>query len=242
MQRDLLSKFHVSDPRQFNSGQDFWAVPDDPASTPSGTGAGKQPPYYLLTQFPGLETSAVPAHVGAHPDLAAEPLRAAHRRAHPRTGRSSSCSSYPATAESPGRGRRNRPWSTTNRSEVGSPCSAGRVQAQVVYGNLLSLPYGGGLLYVQPVYLRSTNVANPFPLMRLVLVSYGSTVGFSDTLGGAIQELVKKSGQTPPTGGATAAANTGQPPAGRRGERGAARGGGESRRGDHQGAAGADVG
>ena len=33
VQRDLLSKFHVDDPKQFNSGQDFWQVPDDPAAS-----------------------------------------------------------------------------------------------------------------------------------------------------------------------------------------------------------------
>ncbi len=52
-------------------------------------------------------------------------------------------------------------------------------QARVVYGNLLSLPYANGMLYVQPVYVESVNVQSPFPLMRLVLVSYGSTVGFA---------------------------------------------------------------
>ncbi|MDT5025167.1 MAG: uncharacterized protein QOE61_1593, partial [Micromonosporaceae bacterium] len=88
-------------------------------------------------------------------------------------------------------------------------------QAQVVYGNLLSLPYGGGLLYVQPVYVKSANV-NPFPLMRLVLVSYGSLVGFDTTLQGAINALVKKAGETttgagPPPGGTQTPPNT--PPA-----------------------------
>jgi uncharacterized membrane protein (UPF0182 family) len=72
-------------------------------------------------------------------------------------------------------------------------------QAQVVYGNLLSLPYGGGLLYVQPVYLKS-NVANAYPLMRLVLVSYGTVVGFADTLQGAINKLLDKAAVAPPTG------------------------------------------
>ena len=76
----------------------------------------------------------------------------------------------------------------------------GQGSTQVVYGNLLSLPYGGGLLYVQPVYLKSTNVANPYPLMKLVLVSYGTTVAFGDTLDIAIQNLVKKAGGTPSTG------------------------------------------
>src|SRR5262249_29094089 len=54
VQRDLLSKFHVSDPKQFNTGQDFWEVPADPAQ--SGPNPGVQPPYYLLTQFPREET------------------------------------------------------------------------------------------------------------------------------------------------------------------------------------------
>jgi uncharacterized membrane protein (UPF0182 family) len=54
VQRDLLSKFHVSDPGEFNSGQDFWQVPADPAQ--SGANQGNQPPYYLLTQFPEQTT------------------------------------------------------------------------------------------------------------------------------------------------------------------------------------------
>ena len=84
VQRDLLSKFHVNDPKQFNSGQDFWQVPDDPAaSTGPGNGAGKQPPYYLLTQFPGVTAVPVPADLGAHPDQPAEHGRAADRRGRP---------------------------------------------------------------------------------------------------------------------------------------------------------------
>jgi uncharacterized membrane protein (UPF0182 family) len=44
VQRDLLAKFHVDDPKQFNGGADFWQVPEDPAKHGSGL---KQPPYYL---------------------------------------------------------------------------------------------------------------------------------------------------------------------------------------------------
>jgi uncharacterized membrane protein (UPF0182 family) len=58
VRRDLLTTFHVSDPKQFNSSHDFWQVPDDPATQAGSTRAGKQPPYYMmLTQFPGLRTS-----------------------------------------------------------------------------------------------------------------------------------------------------------------------------------------
>jgi uncharacterized membrane protein (UPF0182 family) len=52
----------------------------------------------------------------------------------------------------------------------------------VVYGNLLSLPFGGGMLYVQPLYVKSTNVDQPLPLLKKVLVSYGDQVGYADTL------------------------------------------------------------
>jgi uncharacterized membrane protein (UPF0182 family) len=73
-------------------------------------------------------------------------------------------------------------------------------QAQVVYGNLLSLPYGTGMLYVQPVYVKSAN-ANAYPLMRLVLVSYGSEVGNGTTLADALTNLLGKGSSGPTTTG-----------------------------------------
>ncbi len=210
VQRDLISKFHVSDPRQFNSGQDFWAVPDDPASTPSGTGTGKQPPYYLLTQFPGLDTARFQLTSALTP-ISRQNLAALLTGVLTADGPRLELLELPRDGRIPGPGQAQQ--FMVNDEQVRSRITllSGQGAAQVVYGNLLSLPYGGGLLYVQPVYLKSTNVSNPFPLMRLVLVSYGSTVGFSDTLGGAIQELVKKSGQTPPTG-EQPPPTTGQPP------------------------------
>jgi uncharacterized protein len=199
VQRDLISKFHVSDPRQFNSGQDFWAVPDDPASTPSGTGTGKQPPYYLLTQFPGMDAARFQLTAALTP-ISRQNLSALLTGVLTPDGPRLELLELPRDGRIPGPGQAQQ--TMVNDEQVRSRITllSGQGSAQVIYGNLLSLPYGGGLLYVQPVYLRSTNVQNPFPLMRLVLVSYGTTVGFSDTLSGAIQELVKKSGQTPPTG------------------------------------------
>src|SRR4029450_2946551 len=210
VQRDLISKFHVSDPRQFNSGQDFWAVPDDPASTPSGTGSGKQPPYYLLTQFPGTHTARFQPPAALTP-TARKNLSALLTGVLPQDGPRLELLELPRDGRIPGPGQAQQ--NMVNDGDVRQRITllGGQGSAQVVYGNLLSLPYGGGLLYVQPVYLKSTNVQNPYPLMRLVLVSYGSTVGFSDTLSGAIQELVKKTGQTPPTG-EQPPPDAGQPP------------------------------
>jgi uncharacterized membrane protein (UPF0182 family) len=187
VQRDLLSKFHVDDPRQFNSGQDFWQVPDDPAQT---GGQGKQPPYYLLTQFPGLQTSRFQLTAALTPTQR-QNLSALLTGVLTDQGPKLELLELPREGRIPGPGQayQNMVNDTDTRQKI---TLLGQGSSQVVYGNLLSLPYGGGLLYVQPVYLKSSNVSNPYPLMRLVLVSYGSTVASAGTLDEAIKGLVAK--------------------------------------------------
>jgi uncharacterized membrane protein (UPF0182 family) len=58
----------------------------------------------------------------------------------------------------------------------------------VLNGNLLTLPVGGGLLYVQPVYIKSTGETS-FPLLKKVLVAFGDKIAFEDTLDGALDAL-----------------------------------------------------
>ena len=209
VQRDLISKFHVSDPKSFNSGQDFWQVPDDPASAQGGATNPKQPPYYLLTQFPGLSTSRFQLTSALTP-TSRQNLSALLTGVLNPDGPKLELLELPREGRIPGPGQaqQNMANDTEARSRI---TLLGQGSTQVVYGNLLSLPYGGGMLYVQPVYLKSSNVANPYPLMKLVLVSYGTTVAYGDTLDAAIQALVKKAGAPttgqPPPGGDTGQAN-----------------------------------
>ena len=56
--------------------------------------------------------------------------------------------------------------------------------SEVNLGNLLSLPFNGGLLYVEPVYLRATQ--DGYPLLRKVLAGYGANVALEDTLDEAL--------------------------------------------------------
>src|SRR5690606_23758250 len=58
------------------------------------------------------------------------------------------------------------------------------------YGNLLTLPVGGGLLYVQPVYVQSSDAAGTqLPLLQKVLVTFGDSIAFEDTLTAALDEI-----------------------------------------------------
>ena len=52
--------------------------------------------------------------------------------------------------------------------------------SEVEYGNLLTVPLDGGLLYVEPVYVRGGGLK--YPLLRKVLVSYGGKTAFENTL------------------------------------------------------------
>ena len=55
-------------------------------------------------------------------------------------------------------------------------------------GNLLTLPLGGGLVYVQPVYVQSSG-STSFPLLKKVLVAFGDQVGFANTLDEALDQV-----------------------------------------------------
>jgi len=61
-------------------------------------------------------------------------------------------------------------------------------QSQVLNGNLLTLPVGGGLLYVQPVFVQSSG-ATKLPTLQKVLVGFGDEVAFEDTLQEALDVL-----------------------------------------------------
>jgi uncharacterized membrane protein (UPF0182 family) len=59
---------------------------------------------------------------------------------------------------------------------------------KVVKGNLLTLPVGGGLLYVQPVYIQSTGETS-YPILQKVLVSFGDKIEFEPTLNASLDKL-----------------------------------------------------
>jgi len=73
----------------------------------------------------------------------------------------------------------------------------------VQFGNLLTLPVGGGLLYVEPVYVRASG-GESYPLLRKVLVSFGDQIAFEDTLQEALDVVFGEDSVTtgdPPGGG-----------------------------------------
>jgi uncharacterized protein len=84
-----------------------------------------------------------------------------------------------------------------------------RGDSTVKYGNLLTLPVGGGLLYVEPVYVQASTTT-AFPLLRKVLVQFGDNVAFEDTLQEALDSVFSgDAGATAGDAGAGGGGDTG---------------------------------
>jgi uncharacterized membrane protein (UPF0182 family) len=82
--------------------------------------------------------------------------------------------------------------------------------ASATFGNLLTLPVGGGLLYVTPVYTQRQGSTGSYPALRFVVVRFGQSVGIGDTLQQALDQVFQGS-----AGGSTGEANAdGNTPAG----------------------------
>jgi uncharacterized membrane protein (UPF0182 family) len=73
--------------------------------------------------------------------------------------------------------------------------------SKVIRGNLIVIPVGDSLLYLQPVYLQSTSSA--FPEFQKIVVASPSTIVWGDTLKGALTALLAKQAGAAPAPGTT---------------------------------------
>jgi len=202
VQREILSSYHVQTASAFYGGQDFWRVPRDPSTF--GANAGAQPPYYLTLQMPGeakpefaLTTPFVPR--GGRENLSA--FAVVNSDAGPNYGKISVLQ-LPRSTNVAGPSQVASNFEA--KPEVANSLSLLRQGgSDVVLGNLLTLPVGGGLLYVQPVYVRATANAASYPLLQKVLVSFGDQIGYDDTLKGALDQVFGGNSGTATSSGTT---------------------------------------
>ncbi|MFE9763383.1 UPF0182 family protein [Streptomyces sp. NPDC005808] len=191
VQRELLSRYHVKDADTFLSGSEVWQVPDDPTNK-SGDAV---PPYYLSMEMPGETAQAFSLTTTLTPN-----------------GRDnlSAFMSVNAEAGTPDYGKIRILKLPTSEPVDGpkqvqsqfnsQPTIAESIRllqggdSEVEYGNLLTVPLDGGLLYVEPVYVRGGGLK--FPLLRKVLVSYGGRTAFENTLDAALNKVLGTEGST----------------------------------------------
>lgn len=220
VQREMLAKYHVDDPREFFTTNAFWSVPSDP--TVEGGTSANQPPYYVLlgdkdTGKPTFHITSPMIGFGNREFLSAY------------ISVSSDPGSYgkfrvlklPTDTQSQGPQQAQTSMTTTGEWPQIRTVLAGSNRVQ--YANLLTLPIGeGGILYVEPVYTeRSGQTTTSFPQLSRILVStWGEDnrvrVGYGLTLRDALNKIFQGSGSAattpPPPGGTPTPGGTPPPP------------------------------
>jgi uncharacterized membrane protein (UPF0182 family) len=197
LQRFLLTRYHVSNPSQFYNGNDFWTVPNDPTvgATSTLNALGKT--------VKGSAPSLASAYMSLSPDgyTAAEfslssPLVTLNSQnlaafvsvdsqPGPDYGKFTVLETPPGEGlESPSQ-IQNDFESTPAVTQALTLARGGK--SKVVLGNLLAIPLGGQILWVEPVYTQATG-GSGYPRLTHVLVKYGSSgaPAFKPTLQAAL--------------------------------------------------------
>ena len=198
VQRELLGRYHVTDADDFYENNDAWSVPSDPTRD----GDVKQPPYYMTLQMPGQEEPAFSLTSNYIPQI----TQGAQQRnvlygflsaaGDAGTGEDGvKAEDYgtlrllelprSTTVPGPGQAQANFDSNATVSRELNLLRQGA---SEVLNGNMITLPVAGGVLYVQPVYVRSSG-GTTYPTLRKVLVSFGDKVGFADTLQEALDQV-----------------------------------------------------
>lgn len=193
VQRDLLAKYHVDEPREFFTTNAFWSVPSDPTDDDNSP----QPPFYVLV---GDQQTARPsfrlatAMVGYNREFLSSYISAS---SDPEEYGKLTVLQLPTDTLT--QGPQQIQNSMISDTRVASERTLLERSNRIHYGNLLTLPIAdGGVLYVEPLYTEriSTNPnSSTFPQLSRVLVSFrepgagGVRVGYAPTLAEALDQV-----------------------------------------------------
>jgi len=186
VQRNMLAEYHVTEAQSFYNGTDRWRVPEDPTDRTQS-----QPPYRLSVKTPtgGDEPvfSLTSVYVPQSRQNLASFISVDSEAAGDDYGKI-------RILRLPGNTQIQGPSQIANTFAADEAIQQAllpfRNNSRVLYGNLLTLPVGDGLLYVQPVYtLRESGEAS-YPVLRYVLASFGKEAGYGSTLASALDNVL----------------------------------------------------
>jgi uncharacterized membrane protein (UPF0182 family) len=186
VQRHMLATYHVKNPKTFYEGNDRWEVPQDPEIK-----TNKQPPYRLSVRTPG-ETEPVFSLTSVF-----VPQERQNLASFISVDSDASQEDYgkirilrlPSNTQVPGPSQIANQFASDQ--EIQDRLLAfTRTNSKALFGNLLTLPVGDGLLYVQPLYTLRQEGEGRYPVLRYVLVSFGEDVGIGSTLTAALDDVL----------------------------------------------------
>ncbi|MBV0894537.1 UPF0182 family protein [Microbacterium sp. NC79] len=195
VQRSMLGVYHVESAASFYRGDNVWKTPNDPQKDQV-----LQSPYYLTMKMPGQDEASYSMFTTFIPSASSQNSRsvmmgylavdsdAGFEAGKPADGYGKlRLLEINSDTTVPGPGQVQNSFDS-NQAISSALNLLKQGNSQVLSGNLLTLPVGGGLLYVQPVYVQSSG-STKLPVLRKVLVAFGDEVAFEDTLAAALDDL-----------------------------------------------------
>ena len=199
-QNEAYLLYHVAADAQgaetFYNQEDRWSFPNQQTDV---EGEGRQiAPYYVIMKLPG---EADPEFVLIQPLVAASrPNMISWVAARMDPGQYGERISFRFPSDSTTLG----PAQIQARINQDSTISAqftlwSRAGSSVVRGDLLVLPMGDSILYVEPIFLRSTE--SSFPEFKRVILASQNRLAFANTIEEGIRQLLGESAIPPPEDG-----------------------------------------
>ena len=218
VQRQLLTEYHVTDAAAFYYGSDRWRVPKDPNHN-----SQDQPVYFQSLAMPDQQTPAFSLTTTFVPLANSEGSREIMRGllvvdadAGSKAGQPSDqfgtlrLLSFPGRFSGPAQvlnqiqtspERSQNPAETQNLSTyITQNSQSGKILS---FGNLLTFPLAGNLLYIQPVFVQQSKAAGSFPQNKITVAVYNDKVAWGDTVEQALNGLFGKGASTPTQPGGT---------------------------------------
>jgi uncharacterized membrane protein (UPF0182 family) len=197
IQRTLIAHYHVTDPRSFYNGTEFWNVPYDP-TLDGGESTVPQPSYYMTMSPDGGTTPPVFSLTSPLVSLTRRNLTAylsVDSQPGPDYGKFTLLT-LPANAGLAGPGQvQNELDSNTTISPQLTLLSSGG--SEIIKGNLLTVPVAGSMVYVEPLYVQASG-GQTFPVLRKFLVYSDGNAAYESTLDAALNEVFGVKGSAPP--------------------------------------------
>ncbi|KIH99926.1 hypothetical protein LP52_04410 [Streptomonospora alba] len=187
VQREMLRRYHITDADAFYGGQDFWNVPSDPTSESDSP----EPPYRQTIGYPGeddadfsITSTFVPR---GRENLAG--FLAVNSDATEQDYGKLRILKLPQDTVVMGPGQVQAQFSADDaiRDEL-LPLQQSQ-QSRIIRGNLLTLPFADGLLYVEPLYVRAEGSQTSYPLLQKVMVGFGEEVAIGNNLQEGLNNL-----------------------------------------------------
>ena len=199
------ANYHVTNPDVFYGKQDFWQIPTDPTVEFQSGAQVPIRPYYLLMRLPGDTNESFVLIMPFTPQGRQNLVAWTAAKSDPSDYGQIVTFDFPSGQNVFGP---TQAFAQINQDPDFSQQRTllGQGGSQVIFGDLLVIPINDGLLYVQPVYVRSQQT-NSIPELKRALVVNGGNVGIGTNLQGA---LAASLGQEAPAGGGGGGGGGGQ--------------------------------